>query len=220
MDFDWWIGFVLLMLLVILVLRSVYQPLFRRPDLVVEDTRIYSFVIWMPSAISMIAFIFSNHLVHIFHARHICNYQEILNVLLYTLPKIPFRCGQFNQFLILDKHDREIVILFDFFMMICFIIVFILIFILDKNPRNYERLKLNYSTIDPQRMKLSLRGILVLFPITFLMTFIYPLPFYSTEEWPIALLQGYGVGAFLQALIVSFGSFLMARAITMSRLQR
>ena len=220
MDFQGWIDFVLLMLFAIFVLRSVYQSLFRRPNLVVEDTRIYSFVIWMPSAISMIAFIFSNHLVHIFHARHICNYQEVLNVLLYTLPKIPFRCGQFNQFLILDKYDREIVILFDFFMMICLIVVFISIFTLDKNPRNYERLKLTYSTINPQRMKLTLRGIPVLFLIVFLVTFIYPLPFYSIEEWPIALLQGYGVGAFMQALIVSFGSFSMARAITMSRLQR
>lgn len=220
MDFDWWIDFVLLMLFVMFALRSASQSLFRRPDLVVEDTRIYSFVIWMPSAISAVVFIFPNHFVHIFHVRHICNYQEILNVLLYTLPKIPFRCGQFSQFLILDKYDREIVILFDFFMMICFIVVFLSIFILDKNPKNYKRLRLTYSTIDPQRMKLSLRGIPVIFLIVFLVTFIYPLPFYSIEEWPIALLQGYGVGAFLQASMVSFGSFLMARAITMSRLQR
>ena len=105
-------------------------------------------------------------------------------------------------------------------MAICFIIVFILIFTLDRNPRNYERLKLNYSTMDPQIMKSLLYRMSVLFLIAFFITFVYPLPFYSIEEWPIALLQGYGVGAFIQALMMTYGSYLMARAVTMSRLRR
>lgn len=220
MDFDRWIDIVLMMLFCMLVVRVMWRHRSRRPNLVVEDTIIYNFVIWTPSVISAAVFIFSNYCVDIFRARLICNHQEILSVLFYIFPKIPLRCGHFNQFLISDEYDRESIILFDFFMVICFISVFILILILDRNPRNYERLKLNYSVMDPQRMKLSLRGIPVLFLITLFMTFIYPLPFYSAEEWPIALLQGYGVGAFIQALMMTYGSYLMARAITMSRLRR
>ena len=220
MDFDRWMDIVLMMLLSMLGLRVGLQYRSRRPNWVVEDTIIYNFVIWTPPVISASAFIFSSYCADIFRARLICNYHEILNSLFYIFPKISLRCDHFRQFLILDKHDREIIILFDFFMAVCFVIVFLLISILDRNPRNYERLKLNYSIMDPSMMKLSLRGIPVLFLAAFFMTFIYPIPFYSAEEWPISLLLDYGIGAFIQALMMTWGSYLMARAITMSRFRR
>lgn len=220
MDFDRWIDLVLMMLFCMLGIRVGLQYRSRRPNLVVEDTIIYNFVIWTPPVISAAAFIFSNYFVDIFRARLICNYHEILNSLFYIFPKISLRCDHFRQFLILDKYDKEIIILFDLFMAVCFVIVFLLISILDRNPRNYERLKLNYSIMNPRMMELPLHSILVLFLAAFFVTFIYPIPFYSAEEWPISLLQGYGIGAFIQDLMMTYGSYLMARAITMSRFRR
>ena len=87
MDFDRWIDIVLMMSFVMLGVRVGWRYRSGRPDLIMEDTRVYNFVIWTPSVISAAIFIASNYFIDIFHARHICGYQEILNVLFFIFPK-------------------------------------------------------------------------------------------------------------------------------------
>ena len=213
MDFQWWLYFALPMLAIIVRVRY----LSRRPDLIVKDTVIYSFVIWTPSIISAVMFIFPEPFVDYFRTKYVCHNQNMLDILYYMIPKIPWRCSHFLEFDILDKYDLGIIILFDFFIAICFIIVLIFIYILDKHPRNYERVK---DTKMSLMMKMPLYEMPVLFLAVSVIPFIYPLPIYSIEESPIALSRGYGAGPFFQATLTSFGAYLMARAITMSRLRR
>ena len=213
MDFQGWLYIVLTMLAIIVGVR--YRS--RRPELIVKDTVIYSFVIWTPSIVSAVMFIFPEPFVDYFRTKYVCHNQNMLDVLYYMIPKISWRCIHFLEFDILNQYDRGIIILFDFFMAICFIIVLGLIYILDRHPRNYERIKDSEMSL---MMKLSLYEMPVLFLAVSVLPFIYPLPIYSVEESPIALSRGYGSGPFFQATLTSFGAYLMARAITMSRLRR
>jgi len=229
MTLDQWIGIISMMFVGTLIVKSVFS--FRRSDLDlnIKDPMIYTVVYLTPAVISMILFNFQQYVVDYLEVWYVCYDQKLLNILRYVFPKIPWHCDQFFIFNIINKYDRGIIITLDFFIVFCYIFTFVSTLILDRIPSNLERLRYFYIKSNPSRAT-TLYGLCVFSIIIISLIFVYPVPLYpefpvSTDDridnnWPVGLLSSYGVGAFSQTIIPTFGSYMMARGITMSRFRR
>ena len=228
MDLDRWIGIILMMLAITLGVKSILDS--RRSDLVETDPTIYSCVMWIPAIISAIMFNFQKSIINRFNVQYICNDRELLNVLHYIFPKIPWRCDHFFEFGIFNLYDRGIIIMLDFFMVFSYIVAFLSILILDGRLHNTIRLRNLHFDPNQSRSKFSSYGTCVFFILMTILTFVYPVPIYpefsmSTgdwidDDWPVGLLSSYGIGAFGQTAITTIACYLMAREITVIRFRR
>lgn len=220
MNVNWIVGFILFSFAFFAFWMMAKRLVIHRYNAAINVPFIYNILMIIPAIIAVIIFNNSKVIVEYFNVYYFCSHSPNLDIYSWLFPKIMSRCHQFFRFGIYDEDVRSLVIVLDFFFVLCFICYFPVFWFAEKN--NYEKFKSNILNENIYFTRIRPFATIIIFLFILMYVFVWSLALIDTgsSRGYAALLSDYGIGAAIQAVVPTVGPFMFIRTITVLRILR
>lgn len=220
MNANWIVGFTLFSFALFAFWMMAKRLAVHRYNAAINVPFSYNILIIIPGIVSVIIFNNSKFIVEYFNVIRFCSHSPNLDIDSWLFPKVISHCHEFFIFGIYDEHVRGLVIVLDFFFVLCFICYFPVFWFAEKN--NYRKVKSNILNENLYFTRIRPFATIIIFLLIFMHVFVWSLVLIDTgsSRGYAALLSDYGIGAAIQAVLAPAGPFMFIRTITVLRILR
>ena len=211
MNVNWIIGFILFSLAFFVFWMKAKRIATHRYNVAVDEPFSYSVLMAIPAIPAIIMFNFPEVFVEYFDTAFFCSDSSGVEIYYWIFPKLMAHCDMFFELAIFDKYTQGMVIILDFFFVLCFICYFPIFWILEK--RTHESFKARISHENPYFTRIRPFATIIIFLFVFMYVFVWSVPLSIVGSY-------HGIGAAIQAVVSTLGPHSFLRTITVLRILR